>query len=936
MAGPPTGTVTFLFTDIEGSTKLWEGSPEAMRVALARHDGILREAIEARRGYVFKTVGDAFCTVFTTAQDALEAALTAQRALVSEEWSEEIGSLRVRMALHTGAVEERGGDYFGPPLNRVARLLSAGHGGQMLLSLAAQELVRDQLPEETALRDLGEWRLKDLFRPERVFQLIVPDLPSEFPPLRTLEGRPNNLPLQPTPLVGREREVAEVTQRLSASGTRLLTLTGPGGTGKTRLALQAAVELLEEFKEGTFFVSLAALTDPELVTSAIAAPLGVVEAADRSLEEGIKEYLREKKFLLVLDNFEQVLEGAQLVGQLLAACPALKVLATSRIPLGLYGEREYPVPPLSLPDPEQLPSLQSLTQYEAVRLFVERAQDARSDFSVTNENAPAVAEICARLDGLPLAIELAAARVKVLGPQKMLDRLSDRLKLLARGARDLPERQRTLRATMEWSHALLQEDEKVLFARLSVFAGGRTLEGIEAVCDAQGDLPVDVLDGVESLVDKSLLREEEGPGGEPRFVMLETVHEYAREKLEESGEAEELRRLHARYFLALAEEAEPELKGPRQYEWLERLEAEHDNIRAALSWVLEEGEIELGLRLAGALRRFWHVRGYFDEGRRWLEQALTKDSRASASSRAKALDAVGGLAHDQGDIDRAEAAAQEGLKLSARADTESGRVASFRRTLGISAEREGDYERATELYEESLALYREAEDTWGIAASLLSLANVLVAREEHERAKELYREALILSRESGDPDQFATGLANLGYEHLLEGDHEQATVLNEEAARLYRDRGSRGGLVYALDNLAWAALERGDHERARVLHEETLALCRELGDKLIGSESLEGLACAAAARGEAERSARLFGTARSLGYQQAPAERALREPYLAEARSLLEEAAWKAALAEGQAMTFEEAVFYALAGEAGSDTPDSGISEDVSSERLRE
>ena len=932
MAEPPTGTVTFLFTDIEGSTRLWEANPEAMRIALARHDEILREAIETRGGYVFKTVGDSFFTVFPTAQDALEAALCAQRVLFSEEWSEEIGSLRVRMALHTGEAEERDGDYLGPPLNRVARLLSTGHGGQILLSLAAQELVRDQLPEEMALRDLGERRLKDLFRPERVFQLKAPDLPSEFPPLRTLEGRPNNLPLQPTPLVGREREVAEVAQRLLASQTRLLTLTGPGGTGKTRLALQAAADLLEEFEDGAFFVSVATLTDPQLVASAIAAPLGVIEAADRPLEEGIRKYLREKKLLLLLDNFEQVLEGAQFVGQLLAACPGLKVLATSRISLGLYGEREYPVPPLTLPDPKRLPSLVRLTQYGAVRLFIERAQDARPDFSVTNENAPAVAEICARLDGLPLAIELAAARIKVLPPQKMLDRLSDRLKLLAGGSRDLPERQRTLRATMEWSHALLEEGEKVHFARLSVFAGGRTLEAIEAVCDAEGDLPVDVLDGVESLVDKSLLREEEGPGGEPRFVMLETVHEYAREKLEESGEAEELRKLHAHYFLALAEEAEPELKGPRQYEWIERLEAEYDNMRAAFSWFLEDGDIELGLRLAAALRRFWHVRGYFEEGRRWLEQALAKDSRAPA--RAKALEAVGGLAHDQGDIVRAEAAAQEGLALSARADTDIGLVASFRRTLGIAAEREGDYERATGLYGESLALYREAEDTWGIAASLLSLGNVQVVREEHERAKELYREALILSRESGDPDQYATGLANLGYEHLLEGDHEQATALNEEAARLYRDRGSRGGLVYALDNLAWAALVRGDHERARILHEETLALCWELGDKLIGSESLEGLACAAAARGEAERSARLFGTAKSLGYQQAPAERSLREPYLAAARSQLEEAAWKAAWEEGQAMKFEEAVSYALEGEAGAEKPASTTSENDSSKQL--
>ena len=911
MADLPTGTVTFLFTDIEGSVKMWERDAPAMQVALARHDEILEQSIEERGGYIFKTVGDAFCAAFPTASNALEATLVAQQALLGEGWKD-TQPLKVRMALHTGAAEERDGDYLGPPVNRVARLLSIGHGGQVLISLPTSELVRDHLPAGVGIRDLGERRLKDLLRPERVFQLTAPDLPSEFPPLRTLEGRTNNLPLQPTPLGGREREVAEVTQRLLSSGTRLLTLTGPGGTGKTRLALQAAADLLEEFEEVAFFVSLAALTDPELVTSAIAAPLGVFEAADRPLEEGIKEYLREKKVLLILDNFEQVLEGAQFVAQLLSACPGLEILATSRIPLGLYGEKEYLVPPLSLPDPERLPSLERLTQYEAVRLFIERAQDARPDFLVTNDNAATVAEICARLDGLPLAIELAAARVKVLGPQKMLDRLSDRLKLLARGARDLPERQRTLRASMEWSHALLEEGEKILFARLSVFAGGRTLEGIEAVCATEGSLPIDVLDGVESLVDKSLLREEEGPGGEPRFVMLETVHEYATEKLEESGEAEELRTRHAQYFLALAEEAEPELKGPRQFEWIERLEAEHDNMRAAFSWLFEVGDIELGLRLAGALRRFWHVRGYFDEGRRRLEQALAKNSRTSAAARAKALDAVGGLAHDQGDIARAAAAAREGLKLSARADTESRRVASFKRTLGITAEREGDYERATELHEESLALYRETEDKWSIAASLISLGNVLVARDEHERAKELYREALILSRESGDPDQYATGLANLGYEHLLEGDHEQATALNEEAARLYRDRGSRGGLVYALDNLAWAALVRGDHERARALHEETLALCRELGDKLIGSESLEGLACAAATRGEDERSARLFGTASALGYQQAPAESALREPYLADARSRLGETAWNAAWAEGQAMTFEEGVSYAL------------------------
>ena len=441
---PPTGTLTFLFTDIEGSTRLWEHDAPAMQAALARHDEILRDVIEERGGFVFKTVGDAF----PTAPDALEAAISAQRALHTGSQDEE-SLLRVRMAIHTDAAEERGGDYFGPTLNRMARLLSAGHGGQTLLSLPAQELVRDQLPAGAELRDLGEHRLKDLARPERVFELLAPDLPAGFPPLRTLERRPNNLPMQPTPLVGREREVAEVAERLRSEEVRLLTLTGPGGTGKTRLALQASADLLEEFEDAVFFVALATITEPQLVPSTIAEPLGVEESAGQFLMESLKGYLHKKHLLLVLDNFEQVLEGAAVVGELLAACPKLKALATSRIPLRLYAEQEYPVPPLALPDPRVLPPLEVLTKYEAVRLFVERARAVKADFEITNESAPAVAEICARLDGLPLAIELAAARVRLLSPHDMLTRLGNRLKLLKGGPRDLPTRQQTLRGTIE-------------------------------------------------------------------------------------------------------------------------------------------------------------------------------------------------------------------------------------------------------------------------------------------------------------------------------------------------------------------------------------------------------------------------------------------------------------------------------------------------------
>src|SRR5215210_2521886 len=542
MPSPPTGTVTFLFTDIEGSTRMWEKDPEAMGSTVARHDEVLRGAIEANEGHVFKTVGDAFCAAFPTAPDALEAAISAQRLLHAGGQDEE-SRLRVRMALHTGAAEERGGDYFGPPLNRVARLLSVGHGGQVLLSSPAQELVRDQLPTGADLRDLGEHRLKDLIRPERVFQLTAPVLPEDFPALRTLDARPNNLPVQPTPLVGREKEVGTVRERLLAPETRLLTLTGPGGTGKTRLALQVAAEALEDFEDGAFFVALAAIADPALVAPAIAGSLGVLDSGERPLIEGLKDHLRDRQPLLLLDNFEQVLEASSLVGELLSSCPELKVLATSRISLRLYGEREYPVPPLALPDPGHLPPLERLTQYEAVRLFVERAQDAKPDFSVTNENAPAVAEICARLDGLPLAIELAAARAKILSPQAMLSRLSNRLKLLKGGARDLPERQQTLRGAIDWSHDLLEEDERTLFARLSVFVGGCTVESAEEVCDPEGDLLVEVLDGLASLVDKSLLRQREEKGsGAPRFFMLGTIREYATEKLEERGKAEEVSR----------------------------------------------------------------------------------------------------------------------------------------------------------------------------------------------------------------------------------------------------------------------------------------------------------------------------------------------------------------------------------------------------------
>jgi predicted ATPase len=660
----------------------------------------------------------------------------------------------------------------------------------------------DRLPEQVGLRDLGERRLKDLFRPERVFQLVAPDLRSNFPPLKTLDERLNNLPVQPTPLVGREREVAEVGGLLRDGGVRLLTLTGPGGTGKTRLALQVAAEVLDEFEGGVFFVPLANIADPDLVAPTVAGALDVGETGER---RGLGDFLRDREMLIVLDNFEQVIEAAPLVGELLAGCPGLKVLATSRGLLRVYGEREYPVPAMELPDTGRLPPIEELGSYEAVGLFVERARSVKGDFGITEQNASAVVGICHRLDGLPLAIELAAARVKLLPPQKILERLeSNRLKLLAGGGRDLPERQQTLRGAIDWSYELLEEGERTLFARLAVFSGGCTLEAMEEICAVE-----DALEGAESLLDKSLIRQEETGRGEPRFAMLETIHEYARGRLREREDAEKTHLRHAEYFLTLAEESEPRLGGPEQVAWFERLETENDNLRAAISWAIDRGEAELGLRLAQALRPFWYARGDYLEGRGWI---------------ARFLDALGGLFTEQGD---------------------------------------------------------------------------------HVRAEKLYEEVLVLSREVDDAPTLVDCLIKLGYISLSRGDHVKATTLGEEAVTLSRQRGHTAGLARALNCLGWAALLREDHARAGGRFVQSLELYEELGDSTIAAESLQGLACAAGAGGEAERSARLFGAADALGYQHTPAERALREPYLA-ARSLTNGTTWQEAFAEGRSMSIEE------------------------------
>ena len=740
--------------------------------------------------------------------------------------------------------------------------------------------------------------------------------------MRTLDAYRNNLPLQPTPLVGREKEIAEVCDLLRGDETRLLTLTGPGGTGKTRVALQTAADLLDDFPDGTFFVPLATLTEADMFISTVAETLGVRETGEQPLDETLKEYLSERHLLLVLDNFEQVLGAAPTVTALLAGEEGLKVLATSRTPLRLYGEKEYAVPPLSVPDVNHLPDLKTLSQYEAVRLFIERAKSAKADFEVTDASAPAVAEICVRLDGLPLAIELAAARIKMLPPQAMLQRLSSRLKLLTGGARDLPERQRTLRGAIEWSHALLDQGEQVLFGRLAVFSGGRTLEAIETICDAEGDLPVDAFEGISSLLDKSLLTQEEGSNGEPRFVMLETIHEFAREKLEQSAETQEIKRVHAQYFLTLAEKAYPELKGPDQLEWLKRLEVEHDNMWAALSWALERKEAEVALKLGGALWWFWSVRDYYSEGRRWLEEALAIEGRVSPEVRAMALAGVGSLALDQGDLDRAKEACEEGLELLAHEVKEASEAKlNLLVWLGWVAWRREEHGQATELFEEGLALSREIRDIWWIATSLSNLAVVSYSQGDYERATELYEESMDFLREQGNKHSLAINLNNLAMVVYSQGDLRRAAQLTEEAVVLLRELGSRGDVALGLYNLGWIALLQDDLGKAADLYRESLSLSWEIGRNPLVQWALEGLACLAGAKEEADRAARLWGAAQALHEAKGiPRD----TDFLAEAdvrisavRSGMGEEVWEEAWRKGRAMTLDEAISYALEEEEG-------------------
>ena len=867
-SGEHTGVVAILFTDIEGSTRLWEELPDRMRPALARHDALARAAVESHRGIVAKMTGDGVYAAFTDALDAVGATLELQQALSDPAATAGV-SLRVRCGMHAGLVEHRDNDYFGSAVNRTARIMSAAHGGQVIVSQAVYDLVAKRLPDGVALRDLGSVRLRDLARPERVYQLVHPALRQEFPALRSLEATPNNLPQQITSFIGRDRELVEVKALLA--NARLLTLLGVGGLGKTRLSLQAAVDVMDNFPDGVWFVELAPIADPRLVAQAVASVLGVKEEAGRPVQEALVKHVADLRCLVILDNCEHLVQAsAELAKKLLLAGAHLKILVSSREHLKVIGETTYRVPSLSAPDRHHEVSAEGLMQFEAARLFVERATAAQSTFSVTDQNAPAVAAICHRLDGIPLAIELAAARVRTLAVEKIASRLHDRFRLLTGGDRTALPRQQTLRAMIEWSYDLLSTAEGVLLRRLSVFAGGWTLEAAEVIgagVDADADC---VLDHLGNLVQKSLV-EMEADGA--RYRLLETVRQYASDRLQESGDAEDVHTRHLVFYVELTETAEPELKGPAQAAWVVHLDRERENLLAAHAWCDRiEGGARFGLRLVFAVRLYWLNRGLVGLGYQVTTEAL---ARAGADERSLAR---------------------------CRALFAAGQQAFF---MGRYADAQG-------YLSASVDLARDLGDRARIAAGLQLLGMSCHGQGERSDALRHLEESVALAREWGDRERLPFSLSGLAELHRAAGDLDAAEPLYEEALAHDRERGDRADTAVNILNLAMVSIGRGQDARARTLLDEALGIVAEIGSRQGGQALLDVCSAFAASRREWELAARMHGAAETqleqTGLRRDPADTAFLTPWMGQTREALGAERFVAAEGGGRALSYEEAM----------------------------
>ena len=926
----PIATRSFLFTDIEGSTRRWQADATAMSAALARHDAVVRSAIEAHGGEVFKTVGDAFCAAFERASDAVAAAVELERAVSAEDWSAfgaEIGSLSVRAAVHSGEAETRDGDWFGRPLNRAARLLAVGHGGQVLASRAVEALVADALPPDVSLRDLGRHRLKDLAEPEHVFQVLAAGLARNFPALASVDARPNNLPVQLSSFIGRDADINAVRRLLE--GHRLVTLTGIGGAGKTRLALQVAAEVLADYPDGAWFVDLVPVVEPTLVPETVAVALGVRDESGRAPLEVLFDHLARRRLLLVLDNCEHVVHAAaDFADAALRRAPDVRIVATSRQLLGAPGEHVWPVPPLDLPE---LPAdgaaedeVERARRSPAVQLFVERAVAGHADFRITAANAGAVAGICHRLDGIPLAIELAAARVRHLDPAAILARLDDRFHLLTSGSRTAPSRQQTLRAALDWSHDLLDERERALLRRLAIFRGGWTLEAAETVCADHPGAPDaglaarGVLDSLGQLADQSLVVVRDAQSGGTRYGFLESIRQYAKARLVEAGEVPRFAERHLDYFEALTAEAEKHRNAPDASAWLDRLDAEIDNLRAALERVVDgSAPAELGFRAAGRLWWMWVARRASKDELLARLEALVDGHREAVSEEALApvLYSAGLAARHCDRIDDAQDYYEQALDL-ARANGQEQLEAWCHNDLGNVARSHRDFVAAEMHLRASLAIKERLGTSWDVSVSLKNLGYVAFYAGDMDAAYTWFARSVEAARQDDSAVAIAGNLADLAYLAAMKGELGAARAMADESSSLAEDSGDHGRLVDALESVGLVALLQGRVEDARAAWAQELRYIVRL--RVARRFLLAHLSRLAVRVADPEAAARLAGafdaspdTGRGLGLH--PRDRAEIDADLASARSALGDVAWDRSFSEGQSMELEQAYLEALA-----------------------